>query len=147
WDLRREALQAQERRFLQESAGKWLAGLPDLKRVRWEVLENFNGGLLERLEVSLATWRRRAEPLFASVDLRSLRVNGRSGFRGAITLAASSYLPRLTSLELWNNDIGPEGARALAASHRRASFFSLALGNNRLRNEGVRALIETPFLA
>lgn len=49
--------------------------------------------------------------------------------------------PTLTSLSLWNNNIGPKGACALAEALKQNKFLTtLGLENNEIGNEGAKCL-------
>lgn len=44
---------------------------------------------------------------------------------GAQAIAGATYLANLTSLDLWNNDIGEAGAQAIAGAAQLANLTSL----------------------
>ncbi len=62
------------------------------------------------------------------------------GPEGAQAIANSASLKNLTSLNLWYNNIGPEGAQAIANSESLKNLTSLDLGSNGIGIEGENAI-------
>jgi uncharacterized protein (TIGR02996 family) len=63
---------------------------------------------------------------------------------GALALASSPYLTRLTTLSLQRNNVGDEGVAALAATEWLAGVTWLDLSDNGLSAAGVGALARSP---
>jgi hypothetical protein len=87
-----------------------------------------------------------SSPRLAGLRELELRSNRTLGDSGAATLARSSRLPALKSLDLSYCQIGPAGAAALAASPHLAGLRHLRLTQNPLGDEGVCALADSPYL-
>jgi serine/threonine protein kinase len=68
------------------------------------------------------------------------------GDEGAAALAGSPYLVNLTRLILWDNRISDAGVAALASSPNLANLTSLDLGRNRVGDAGAKALAASPHL-
>jgi uncharacterized protein (TIGR02996 family) len=87
----------------------------------------------------------------AAAPLSSLEVllltSNRIGDAGVAALAASSFLPRLTRLDLSWVAIGRAGVRALAAAKSPLALASLDLSHNSIGDEGLAALAGSAALA
>lgn len=83
--------------------------------------------------------------LSSLVSRTSQRLN-RLGDQGATLLARTSWLTRLTRLELRHTGIGAEGTAVLAQSEALSNLRSLDLTGNDIGDQGVRALIHSPHL-
>src|SRR5262249_46004686 len=127
---------AREQEILAVHRAEWLGPLGELDW-GWE----FQRGLL-RGETTLAGleggWtgqgRVREWAWVAGLELAGVRA------AGAVALAGSPHLGRLTSLNLRSNAIGDAGAAALAASPHLARLTSLDLGSSGIGDAGAAAL-------
>jgi uncharacterized protein (TIGR02996 family) len=68
------------------------------------------------------------------------------GDDGAVALAESPHLTRLTVLTLYNNDISHVGANALASSPHFRKLAHLDLSRNPIQDQGARALAHSANL-
>lgn len=90
-----------------------------------------------------------AAAIAASPHLQGLEVLGLArcsiGKEGAASIAAA--FPRLRSLDLIGNGIGPEGVRAIALGKGLGSLRELILQQTRAGDEGVAHLLASPLAA
>lgn len=139
-DERRRALEAREAELFAGHRAEWEAPL----RALGATSVGFRQGLAEDLTITAANFVENAEALFELAPICGLRLgDNRIGSDGAVALAASPHLAKLTTLDLGGNDIGSAGARALAASPHLAKLTTLGLDRNRIGAAVLREVERT----
>jgi uncharacterized protein (TIGR02996 family) len=131
WTRRQQLINKYEREWIRELR-------PFLKS--WA----FRRGLVEQAGMGVRRFLDNADTLFRKAPVRHLRLFGASKLIGAV--ARCPHLARLTSLDLYHNNIGDEGAEALAASPHLAGLRELFLSFNRIGDRGALSLAASPHL-
>ena len=82
---------------------------------------------------------------FLSEDKKILDLSNQVlGDKGAVALAKSKHLKRVTRLTLANNNISDEGAIAIANSEKFKKLIELDFYGNVISDDGVKAIAESP---
>ncbi len=116
--------------------------------------ESEYSALLTALEITGFNFEARTPSgLYQTPGLQGIRrlnlFSNSMGIGGALAIANSPHLANLTSLDLRQNEIGPEGVRAIVRFPYPyfTKLTSLDLSDNGIGDEGAREIADSPFLA
>jgi uncharacterized protein (TIGR02996 family) len=132
---RRGGLLQRERQLLEAHAREWGSPFGRLGCTCWE----FRRGFVEGVGMPASAFLAQAAGLFRVGPVRELKLYQVGSLLPEV--AASSYLVRLRTLDLENNDLGDADVLALAGSAHLGELSTLLLWCNHLGDPGVQALV------
>jgi uncharacterized protein (TIGR02996 family) len=149
-DPLRAGLQSEADKLLNLHRQEWMQPLRDIVPALRDEDVTFARGSPASVTLRRLQDLAHAEEIAGRVPFQELRLylTGSSVIdnAGALALAESPHLRRLTRLDLRYNDIGYAGSLALAASPHLQRLTHLNLVGNLIGDAGARALAESPYL-